>query len=203
MLVHPVALCIADQFGGLGWIGIPLNLTNTRMLQALYKTLFSEGEGKRASAARATNDVKLFEAVFESMPQLYIQMIVLLHYSGRCAADASSATRTVALLYTSISISVLSTTLAVSIKFFTILDLHLRFEGGVADAACIAAYFFADSVTRSVAVAMFYGSHKGLTLMMLMIAMVVVDFALQAVSVSWAGNPILSASTENLLENTD
>lgn len=76
------------------------------MLQSLYKTLFSKQESNRAAAARATNDVKLFEAVFESMPQLYVQMIVLLHYNGRCAVDAASATRTVALLYTSISISV-------------------------------------------------------------------------------------------------
>ena len=85
LLFHPIALCIADQFGGLGWKGIPLNLTNTRMLYSVYKTLFSDREGTRAAAARATNDVKLFEAVFESMPQLYVQLIVLLHYSGQSA----------------------------------------------------------------------------------------------------------------------
>jgi hypothetical protein len=78
LVLHPIALTIADQFGGMGVWGLPLNLTNTRMMYQLFKAMCSPTAEKKSAAVRATNDVKLFEAVFESMPQLYIQMIVLL-----------------------------------------------------------------------------------------------------------------------------
>ena len=101
------------------------------------------------------------------------------HSVDRCSEDSA---RTVAFLYTSIVITVISTTIAVSTKFFTILDLHLRLDGGGWDAAYVAVYFLADAVSRSVAVAMFYGSKGGGALMGLAGAVCVVDLAWQALA---------------------
>jgi len=80
----------------MGWFGVLLNLTNTRML---YTLLLSQGstreddssclpawcpaallrtvDGQRTSAKvaeQAGSNIKLFEAMFEAMPQLYIQV---------------------------------------------------------------------------------------------------------------------------------
>jgi hypothetical protein len=125
LVLHPVALTIADQFGGMGLKGILLNFTNTRMLYSLSNALFGGTEDDKTASARATHDAKLFEAVFESMPQLYVQMIVLLHYSDRCSTSQSE-TRT--LLYLSITISVMSTAVATTTKFFHIFARCARFK---------------------------------------------------------------------------
>lgn len=79
----------------------------------------------------------------------------------------------------------LSTTIAVTTKFLAILDLHLRYESGISDAALVAAYFFADSVSRSVAVAMFYGSQRGVVSAGFMFGIFLLDFVWQAVTLEW------------------
>ena len=53
-----------------------------------------------AAIVQSGNNIKLFEAVFESMPQLYIQIIVL--FGGLLDGDP-------AIVYASLSLSVLST----------------------------------------------------------------------------------------------
>jgi hypothetical protein len=56
----------------MGWFGVMLNLTNTRMLYTWIQPLLYDDEQEAAAAASAGANIKLFEAVFESMPQLFI-----------------------------------------------------------------------------------------------------------------------------------
>ena len=85
----------SSRAGKMGWKGVLLNLTNTRMLYTLVV-----GAGGSAAAAQAGGNIKLFEAVFESMPQLYIQSIVLL--GGVLKEDNT-------VVYVSLALSVAST----------------------------------------------------------------------------------------------
>ena len=97
----PVALSAVDLFArsGMGWLGVLLNLTNTRMLYTLIRAGISPA-GAAAAIAQSGSNIKLFEAVFESMPQLFIQMIV---FFGGLLNDEP------AIVYASLALSVVST----------------------------------------------------------------------------------------------
>ena len=151
--LHFIFMSVADlrSGGGMGWRGVLLNVLHVRMLYAVYGAIASGG-GKRkaAAAARSANDVKLFEAVYESMPQLFVQFAVLLLF-GDCIPDKS--------IYSSLIVSSLSISLAIAIKFA---HLFNRNDFGKSDdvwfTAAAMLYFLTDSVSRGLAVAMFLGA---------------------------------------------
>ena len=82
LLLLPVSLSIIDlvsrEFGGLGWVGVLLNMTQTRMLYvSLYPFCGSDAVDKQEAATKAAKDLKLLEAALEGLPQLNVQIILL------------------------------------------------------------------------------------------------------------------------------
>ena len=159
----PVAASGLDLYNG-GWVdgkitdgttlNILLNLTYTRMLAASLGALCADGEAGTQQAARAGGNLKLLEAVFESMPQLYIQTIVIvlgLVQGGSGLAGAG--------VYISVALSVLSITQAVGGKTVEML-------GGTAAAsttrlAGTMLYYIADAVSRALGVAVLFALPDG------------------------------------------
>lgn len=148
--LHPVAMSAADLLtkGGMGLFGVFLNVTNTRMLYAVYKAIVGDG-GNAAAAAKSANDVKLFEAVLESMPQAHLQFVYLLFYP-RCIGGVRG-------LYTSLAISTLSIVFALVCKFDQLFDQDGKAWSTLT--ACL--YFACDVVSRGLAVAMLFGAFGG------------------------------------------
>eukprot|EP00729_Bicosta_minor_P020583 gene20583-28350_t len=148
--LHPVAMSAADLLtkGGMGLFGVLLNVTNTRMLYAVYKAIVGDG-GNAAAAAKSANDVKLFEAVLESMPQAHLQFVYLLFYP-RCIGGPGG-------LYRSLIISILSIVFALVCKFDQLFDQDGKASSMLA--ACL--YFACDVVSRGLAVAMLFGACGG------------------------------------------
>ena len=89
----------SQRGGKMGWFGVLLNFTNTRMLYTLLRGATAE-PAAIAAIARSGGNIKPFEAVFESMPQLFIQTIVLF---GGLLDDEP------AIVYASLGLSVVST----------------------------------------------------------------------------------------------
>ena len=78
----PLLMSVADLMvkTGMGWKGVVLNFSFTRMLYTTYRVAKpTEGE-TAASAGKANTDCKLIEALIESVPQLFIQLTAL--FSG-------------------------------------------------------------------------------------------------------------------------
>lgn len=167
MVLHAVSMCAADagMTGGMGGKGVVLNLLNVRMLHSVYNAVTGDGSGAKA-AAKSTNDVKLFEAVIESMPQLHIQYIVLFYYSA-CLNPST--------IYLSLVMSTLSIVFAVTTKF---VQLYGR-GGEVGFAAATALYFLADTTSRGVAAGMFFGAFCSSWLMLVAFLWVCADLLVQ------------------------
>lgn len=146
----PVAMSAADLLtkGGMGLFGVFLNVTNTRMLYAVYKAIVGDG-GNAAAAAKSANDVKLFEAVLESMPQAHLQFIYLLFYPD-CIGGVGG-------LYRSLAISTLSIVFALVSKF----DQLFNQDGKAWSTLAACLYFACDVVSRCLAVAMLFGAFGG------------------------------------------
>ena len=153
MVLHPVLLCVADiatrKAGGMGWWGVPLNLLNLRMLYAVSVTIKAAREENNFESARNTKkvagDVKLFETIFESLPQLIAQLIVLMHYK-QCVNPTTA--------YVSLAVTVASITLALGAKFNHVYDL----SENMFEEVFVALYFTADTISRSVAISMVFGA---------------------------------------------
>ena len=120
----------------------------------------------------AQADAKLFEAVFESMPQLYLQMIVLLFYAD---GDEGSGCLPPAPLYLSVAIGVASNTLGLVTKFVHVIG----FDGNTRVTVASAVYFAADATTRAIAVAMVYGWIGGGGIAAVAGGLLVLDLVLQ------------------------
>jgi hypothetical protein len=103
-------------------------------------------------AAYAKADAKLFEAIFESMLQLYLQMIVLLFYADDEGTGGSPCLPSEP-LYLTIAIGVASNTLGLVTKFVHVIG----FDGNTRVTFASVVYFAADATTRAIAVAMVYG----------------------------------------------
>ena len=173
ILLHPVVMSAADLFakGGMGWFGVLLNLTNTRMLYALYKAMAGDSKKNAAAAAKSASDVKLFEAVLESMPQTYLQYIYLLYYP-RCAGGEGPLIR-------SLAISTLSIVFGLATKFEQLFD-----KSGYGLFALSAwLYFASDALSRGLAVAMAFGALGGTGVAAFAGGWVVADLVWQ-----WLGN---------------
>lgn len=133
-----------------------LNLTCTRVL---YSTILSvrpgSSSGDATAAARSTSALKLYETVFESVPQFYIQMIILLHYGGLGGDGGEGAD---AALYVSLVLPVLSITYSTATKLYELLARDSE-QAGTASARCLgrpvaALYFASDAVVRGIVVAL-------------------------------------------------
>eukprot|EP00729_Bicosta_minor_P028147 gene28147-25172_t len=151
IVLHPIVMSAADLLakGGMGWFGVLLNLTNTRMLYALYKAVAGGSQKNAVAAAKSANDVKLFEAVLESMPQAHLQFIYLLYYPD-CVGGEDG-------LIVSLAISTLSIVFALATKFEQLFD-----KAGKAWFMLAAwLYFASDAVSRGLAVAMVFGALGG------------------------------------------
>lgn len=150
MCMHPVAMSYADLFadGGMRWFGVLLNFTNTRMLYAFYKAVFDDRRNA-AAAAKSASDVKLFEAVLESMPQLHLQFIYLLFYP-ECVGGPVS-------LYISLTLSTVSIVFALATKFQQLFDK----AGNALFALAVWLYFTSDVIVRGVSTAMMFGVFGG------------------------------------------
>lgn len=151
IVLHPIVMSAADLLakGGMGWFGVLLNLTNTRMLYALYKAVAGGSQKNAVAAAKSANDVKLFEAVLESMPQLHLQFIYLLYYPDCVGGERD--------LIVSLAISTLSIVFALATKFEQLFD-----KAGKAWFMLAAwLYFASDAVSRGLAVAMVFGALGG------------------------------------------
>lgn len=149
--LHPIVMSAADLLaeGGMGWFGVLLNLTNTRMLYALYKAVAGGSQKNAVAAAKSANDVKLFEAVLESMPQAHLQFIYLLYYPDCVGGERD--------LIVSLAISTLSIVFALATKFEQLFD-----KAGKAWFMLAAwLYFASDAVSRGLAVAMVFGALGG------------------------------------------
>ena len=172
ILLHVVVVSIIDvatrSTGGLGWGGVLLNVTYTRILYSALAVFRSGSDEDARAAARANGDLKTLEAVLESMPQLYLQMTVLLLYRL-----GEGDWQTHAVLYGSLSISTLSVCWAVAGKLLQMLGRSDRVA-----AVGTAAYFAGDVVSRSIAVAMVFGA-QGKLLAAWGAAAFVLDFAVQ------------------------
>lgn len=125
--------------------------------------------GNQEQNAKAATDAKLFEAIFESIPQLYVQCIALLHYNTQCNEINNFA------LYSSMAVSTLSITYSIAGKFLFIIDR----EGSWKASASAALYFFSDAVTRALAVAMVYGAIGGYAMIGLAAAYVLFDLLIR------------------------
>lgn len=148
--LHPVSMSAADLFseGGRGVFGVLLNVTNTRMLYALYKVMTGDSKNTVA-AAKSTNDIKLFEAVFESMPQVHLQVLYLLYYPECVGGDTG--------LIVSLAISTLSIVFALATKFEQLFDK----AGQPLFTLATWLYFTSDVISRGLVVAMVFGALGG------------------------------------------
>lgn len=167
----PVALSLIDLItpSGMGWFGALLNVTYTRMLYTLLLPILDD-DADAAAAERAGGNVKLFEAVFESMPQLFVQTVVLTE--GLLPGDET------VVVYASLALSVLSVAQAVGGKT---LELLANAEGrGLGAVALVYLYFTADAASRALAVAAVYGlEHGGKVVVAAAPALLVLDLAAQ------------------------
>lgn len=154
IILHPVMMSAADLLaqGGMGLFGVLLNFTNTRMLHAVYKAVAGDGRDAVA-AAKTANDVKLFEAVLESMPQLHLQCIYLLFYPD-CVGDKNNG---YLLLYLSLALSTVSIVFALATKFERMFDK----SGNALFTLAVWLYFMSDVISRGLAVAMMFGAFGG------------------------------------------
>ena len=127
--------------GGMGWRGALLDLTYTRVAYSTFLVLFGS-RGTAAAASRSTSDVKLLEAVFESMPQLFLQATVQLAYPA-FVGDPTGITAIV--FQISLAASALSTAASTSAKMLEIFEAG----GGACKSLAVGMYFAADVVSRS------------------------------------------------------
>ena len=95
---------------------------------------------------KVAGDVKLFETIFESLPQLLIQLIVVMHYK-QCVSPVVA--------YASLAITIVSITLALGSKFGHVYDL----SDNAFEEVFVALYFAADTISRSVALSMVFGAY--------------------------------------------
>lgn len=120
----PVILSIADVASstGMEWKGVLLNFTFTRMLYTTYRVVRPTKDETALSAGNANTDCKLLEALLESVPQLYIQLTVLLR--GIVPAKAADGTAESAFVigWISVGISVLSIAYATTSKYMGMVD---------------------------------------------------------------------------------
>ena len=88
LALNPVAISAVDLFdyysvdddqrgNKIGWKGVLLNVTNTRMIYTLILPFRKNSGVSAETAAQSIGNIKLFEATFEAMPQLFVQMIML------------------------------------------------------------------------------------------------------------------------------
>jgi hypothetical protein len=139
---HVLILSGVDLFskGGMGLFGVVLNVSFTRMAYTLVAPSCGGGVD-RATAQRATRDIKLLESALESTPQLFVQVTVAL------SLGVPDNARVVT--YTSIGVSAFSIGWAFASKF----NLLFGTKGkGMFMASAL--YFLADAVSRSLAVGM-------------------------------------------------
>ena len=105
-----------------------------------------DGENASARIAKqAGSNVKLFEAVFEAMPQLYAQVVVL-------NLGLLDTTENAAVVYTSIALSFVNISVTVGSKVLHMLDAKTTTLEFVSVYACYAA----DAVSRTAAVALLF-----------------------------------------------
>ena len=171
----------------IGWKGVLLNLTNTRMMYMLlipeighwrlFECCFgSAGKDAWSVTARkaikqAGTNVKLFGAIFASMPQLYVQSVIL--FDGLLDASKEPIT-----IYSSLALSFISIAAAVAGKVLQIIDPD---KISILQLVAVYTYFSTDAVLRTItAVLLFAMDTTGVALVLAMAVLVVVDFAVQA-----------------------
>ena len=128
------------------WKALPLNCTYTRMIYFVWKGSSKNG-GKRIS--KETADAKLFEAILESMPQLFVQAGVVA--AGLVAFDGT--------VQVSLTLSVVSIAHAATLKVHALYDMDKRPDGGVFAAVLAFVYFGVDSTSRALAVYLTIARH--------------------------------------------
>jgi hypothetical protein len=185
IFLAPVVLSLVDVLtaGGRGWFGVLLNLTHTRVLMGVVGAVGGRGDAggdadnkkksRARAAARELGDIKLFETLFEAIPQLIIQLVVLLHYSCECSSIAS--TKGFTSLYFSIAISALSSTFALVSKFTHILDM----DGDTTVVAASWVYFCSDGIARAIAISMFLGTFGGAAVGVAAAGLLLLDLVVQ------------------------
>ena len=159
--------------GGMGWRGVALNFSYTRMLYTTVQAFTAKDAVARKASVRAASNVKLLEALYESIPQLFIQMTVTLTFSSYGGGGGGDVTETI--LYASLVLSVLSTCTSTSEKLFQMFGVDPLTRPWAA--AGIALYFAADAVSRAIAVALLYAHFGGHGLMAAASCTVVLDYA--------------------------
>ena len=151
MFLHPLLLSLLDlsMAGGMGWRGVALNFTFTRMLWTAASPAFVLPSGQRASrkdAARVCSDLKLFETLLESIPQLYIQAVLLLWHTDTGAGGTDAVVVAVSLAFSLLSIATVQT------------QKTLALLGRAGWLSCRAGgtllFYLADSVLRATVVAL-------------------------------------------------
>ena len=88
----------------------------------------------------------MFETIFESLPQLLIQLIVIMHYK-QCVDPVTA--------YISLGITIVSITFALGAKFGHVYDL----SSNAFEEVFVALYFTADTISRTLALAMCFGAY--------------------------------------------
>lgn len=175
--VCPVVLSIADmvQKGGMGWKGVLLNLTCTRMIYTAYRVARPTKDETAISAGKANTDFKLLEALLESVPQLYVQFTAL--FTGVVArVDQDGNTESAFVVaWLSITISLLSIAYATTAKYAGMLDIWDKPRS----VASLFVYFLADASARALAVALVAATMNAYTLFAWAFAWLMVDVAWQ------------------------
>ena len=152
--LFPVVLTGVDiwtrKSGGMGYLGILLNFTNTRLLYiGLGGVVCGDQDRNDAAeaAARAGSDLKLLEAVLESMPQLVITCALLV--TGIINSNDEFALF-VGLL--SIAFSATSATFAVTVKLLSLFGEAFS----ILHVAGIALYFLCDCLVRALSLGVIF-----------------------------------------------
>eukprot|EP00729_Bicosta_minor_P012709 gene12709-17780_t len=195
----PVILSIADVASstGMEWKGVLLNFTFTRMLYTTYRVVRPTKDETALSAGNANTDCKLLEALLESVPQLYIQLTVLLR--GIVPAKAADGTAESAFVigWISVGISVLSIAYATTSKYMGMVDAW----GETKAVVCTFVYFLADALSRALAVALVAATMGGTTLVWCIIGWVLLDVVLHYVQAGEAGKRV-AALRDVLVDGT-
>ena len=174
----PVVLSVYDVFkeDGLGFKGVVLNATYTRML---YMYMYGHLRGDSEAAARATGDIKVVESIIESIPQLMISATLILANH----LDPTAVPLDVTLAYVSAGMSVASITQASAAKLMKMLGLSAWDNRAAALGAAL--YFAGDAVSRAAAVAMIAELAGGAALALCAAGMVIIGLLLEADCFLW------------------
>ena len=141
LLLLPATLSAIDIYtrniGGLGWLGVLLNATQTRMVYVtLYPFFGSDSVDKQEAATKASKDLKLLEAALEGLPQLNVQVILLA--IGILRIDEW-------ITWASIATSMITAAIALEDKLVSLVGEYMS----VCTIGGIWAYFLFDAIARS------------------------------------------------------